>query len=124
MRACIRSAAPLARRAHPARRAKKSQFLTKSIITELPKVKCSVVPDGDIAASDCFAYELKASAVPSGSSHLGVPDGRSSLAGGGGGRDDVWERATCDCSRVSTLAAVAMAMASVGGRDASVSCGG
>ena len=76
MRACIRSAAPLARRAHPARRAKKSQFLTKSIITALPKVKCSVVPAGFATAeSDLRAGMLNISALLSDRSHAGSTAG-------------------------------------------------
>ena len=72
----------------PARRTKWSQFLTKSIITALPKVKCSVVPAGFATAeSDLRAGMLNISALLSDRSHAGSTAGApaASVEGGGSG---------------------------------------
>ena len=53
--------------------AKCSQFLTKSIMTAEPKVKCSVVLAGSYGASCACAWLLKSRLVCGGSSHRGTP---------------------------------------------------
>ena len=58
-----------------------AQFLTKSIMTPLPKVKWSVVPFGVTGVSSRFACSLNARKLCSGSIHSAVGTDEAAAAG-------------------------------------------
>ena len=85
------SATPTSSGDSDAFRAKKSQFFTKSVITDEPKVKWSVVPAGGTARRCANAASFSSRLLFSGCIHLGsgggVPSTATAAAAVGGGAD-------------------------------------